>query len=268
MDLGVYSLFPDYRNLFKEENKHNVEVIFNIEASAPDITTNFDQTIYRLNRPAPLKELVDKYLMTDGKTIAESPLFDVQHPYENRDPRLLYSITCIGYPYNGTLITPDEVVNTGFGMKKYTPYSDNETIPLVTVSAFNYILIRYAEVLLTYAEAQNEVAGPDASVYDAINQVRQRVGVAMPEVEAGLTQEQMRQTIRRERTVELALEGLYYDDTLRWKTIETENNGPVHNSDGVVIDNRSFNPARDYLWPIPSNQIVQNPNLVQNPKWN
>ncbi|MDR2497750.1 MAG: RagB/SusD family nutrient uptake outer membrane protein [Tannerellaceae bacterium] len=267
LDLKVYDLFDDYRHMFMESHKHHVEVIFNIESSLPDFQTGYDQAIFRLNRPAPLKELVDTYQMIDGKSIDESPLFDKEHPYENRDPRLLYSITCIGYPYNGKPITQAEVVTTGFGQKKYTSYTDNTTIPLVERSAFNYILIRYAEILLTYAEAQNEANGPDNSVYNAINQVRARAGVNMPEIPGGLTKEQMREAIRLERRIELALEGLYYYDVLRWKTIEKENNGAMHNANGVEIVIRKFNPNRDYLWPIPNNQIVQNPSLVQNPNW-
>lgn len=89
----------------------------------------------------------------------------------------------------------------------------------------------------------------------------------MPEISAGLSQDEMRQVIRLERRIELALEGLYYSDILRWRTAEIENNGPVHNADGVVIAVRSFNKDRDYLWPIPFNQIVLNPNLEQNPHW-
>ncbi len=267
IESGVYTLFNDYRHMFMESNKHHAEVIFNIESSLPDFQTGYDSSIFRLNRPAPLKELVDKYLMTDGKSIAESPLFDKTQPYENRDPRLLYSITCVGYPYNGKPITKQDVMTTGFGQKKYTTYTDNETIPLVERSAFNFILIRYAEVLLTYAEARNETNGPDDSVYEAINQIRQRIGVEMPEISRGLTKDQMREAIRLERRVELAMEGLYYYDALRWKTIEKENNGAMHNADGVEVVIRKFNPARDYLWPIPYNQTVQNPNLTQNPNW-
>ena len=267
MDMNVYSLFNDYRHFFSETNKHNAEVIFNVESSLPDYQTTHDQTIFRLNRPAPLKELVDKYQMTDGKSIWESPLYDPEKPYENRDPRLHYSITAIGYPYNGKLIAKADVMTTGFGMKKYTTYTDDEEIPLVERSAFNSILIRYAEVLLTYAEAQNEASGPGASVYDALNQVRRRTGVAMPDVPAGLTKEQLREAIRLERRIELALEGLYYSDILRWKTAEIENNGTMHDADDINIVVRKFRPDRDYLWPIPYNQTVLNPNLVQNPNW-
>lgn len=230
-------------------------------------STNYDQDIWRLNRPAPLKELVDTYLCTDGKTIEESPLYNPAQPYENRDPRLLKSIVCIGYPYLGMTITKENVATTGFGVKKYTSYEDDVTIPLVERSAFNFILIRYAEVLLTYAEAQNEANGPDQSVYDAINQLRKRPDINMPEVPKGLTKDQMRNVVRRERRIELTFEGLYYSDILRWKTAEKENNGMMHNNEGIAVVERSFNPKRDYLWPIPYNQIVLNPNLEQNPNW-
>lgn len=267
MDLNVYELFNDYRHFFSEANKHNCEVIFNIESKIPEYTTSYDANIYRLNRPAPLKELVDVYLCTDGKTIEESAVYDPEKPYENRDPRLLKSINCIGYPYLGKITTLEDVVTTGFGVKKYTSYEDDVSIPLVERSAFNFILIRYAEVLLTYAEAQNEAVGPDQSVYDAINQLRRRPDIDMPEVPKGLTQDQMREVIRRERRVELTFEGLYYSDILRWKTAEKENNGVMHNYEGVEIVKRAFNPERDYLWPIPYNQTVLNPNLLQNPHW-
>ena len=268
MDLKVYELFNDYRYFFSEENKHNKEVIFNVEASEPDFTQNYNNEIVVLNRPSPLKELVDKYQMTDGKSIHESPLYDPAKPYENRDPRLHYTVTIVGYPYNGKLITPANVVTTGYGLKKYTSYRDDVERPQVSRTAFNNIYIRYAEVLLTYAEAQNEYNGPDESVYNAINAVRGRTGVNMPKIPEGLTKEQMREAIRLERRIELTFEGIYYSDILRWKTAEIENNGNMHNANGVPIVTRKFNPNRDYLWPIPYNQIVQNPNLVQNPGWN
>lgn len=267
MDMNTYQLFDDYRHFFSEANKHNAEVIFNIEAKLPEYPTDYDQSIWRLNRPAPLRELVDAYLCADGKPIEESPLYDPKRPYENRDPRLLKSIVCVGYPYLGKIITKEDVATTGFGVKKYTSYEDDVAIPLVERSAFNFILIRYAEVLLTYAEAQNEAAGPDASVYAAINRLRRRPDIHMPDLPAGLTQAQIREAIRRERRIELAFEGLYYSDILRWKTAEKENNGMMHNFEGVEVVKRAFDPKRDYLWPIPYNQILLNRHLQQNPNW-
>ncbi|MFC6102524.1 RagB/SusD family nutrient uptake outer membrane protein [Olivibacter domesticus] len=269
MDLGVYSLFDNYRALFMLENEENQEVIFNVSYQLPRFPNNFDHDIFMLNRPAPTKDLVDAYLMKDGEPITTSTQFNPARPYENRDPRLLQTVNCIGYPYNGQITTPGRVVTTGFGLKKYTSYPDNETIAIVSPnsSQINPILIRYAEVLLTYAEAQNEASGPDASVYTALNSLRQRPSVAMPTVEAGLDQEGMREVIRRERRVELAFEGIYYSDIKRWRIAEKVNNGPVYNHEGAVVSQRTFDAGRDYLWPIPADQVQLNPTLEQNPNW-
>lgn len=268
MDLGVYSLFPNYRDLFKRQNEHNSEVIFNVEFLAPRFTNNFDQPIYILNTPAPLKDLVDAYLMKDGLSIAESPLFNSSAPYENRDPRLHQTIAVIGYKYNGKIVQLSDVVNTGFGMKKWTSFADEINTAIIPPSTeLNPILIRYAEVLLTYAEAQNEAVGPDASVYNAINAVRARASVNMPPVEPGLTKEEMREVIRLERRIEHAFEGLYYADIRRWKTAEVVNNGPIYNYQGNPITVRTFDKARDYLWPIPYVEIQENKELEQNPNY-
>ena len=268
MDLNVYSLFPNYRELFMRQHEHNAEVIFNVEFLAPRFLNNFDQTTYVLNTPAPLKDLVDAYLMQDGQPIATSPLYDPAQPYENRDPRLHQTIAVIGYKFNGKVTQLANVVNTGFGLKKYTSFTDDTNNPVVAPSTdLNPILMRYAEVLLTYAEARNEHSGPDATVYAALNAVRSRPSVAMPAVPAGLSQEAMRAVIRNERRVELAFEGLYYSDIRRWRTAEIVNNGPIFNYVGKAITNRTFNKSRDYLWPIPFVQIQENPALQQNPNY-
>lgn len=269
MDLDAYSLFPNYRELFMLANEHNSEVIFNVEALAPKFVNNMDEPIYVLNTPAPLKDLVDAYLMNDGQPISTSPLFDPAHPYENRDPRLHQTIVVIGSKFNGKIVEHANVVNTGFGIKKYTSFSDEvNTTPTPTTSELNAILIRYAEVLLTYAEAQNEATGPDETVYAALNEIRGRPSVDMPDVEEGLSKEEMRAVIRNERRIELAFEGLYYSDIKRWKTAEIVNNGPILNYQGSVITNRTFDKDRDYLWPIPYVEIQKNPELEQNPNWN
>lgn len=269
IDLNAYSLFDNYREMFFQNNEHNVEVIFNVEYQSPRFTNSLDYQSYQLNRPAPLKDLVDSYLMIDGKTIEESPLFDVKRPFENRDPRLLQTINCIGYMFNGRITEPSHVVNTGFGLKKYTKYTDNEasTPTPQNTSEINPILIRYAEVLLTYAEAENETTGPNPLVYAAINELRKRPSVNMPAVEANLSKDEMRQVIRRERRIELAFEGIYYSDIKRWKIAETVNNQPGLNYQDKEVTMRKFDKDRDYLWPIPANQIQLNPNLEQNPNW-
>lgn len=269
MDLKAYALFPNYREMFRLQNENNSEVIFNVEFLAPRFTNNFDQSIYILNTPAPIKDLVDSYLMTDGKSIGNSSLYNPNQPYENRDPRLHQTIAVIGYKFNGKLTQLRDVVNTGFGLKKYTSFLDDVSTAVVPPNTeLNPIVIRYAEILLTYAEAQNENVGPDASVYLALNAIRARPSVKMVQVSPGLSKEEMRIVIRNERRIELAFEGLYYSDIRRWRTAEIVNNGAIFNYEGKPITNRTFNKNRDYLWPIPFTQIQENPQLIQNPGYN
>ena len=270
IDLETYELYPDYRGMYMPDNENNVEVIFDIQYSSPDHMSSMDHVAYILNRPAPLKDLLDAYLMTDGKSIDDSPLYDPENPYENRDPRLHQTIACVGYYFNGKIVTPNTFINTGFGQKKYTIYPDDETLENVSQgnSYLNFIVIRYAEVLLTYAEALNESEDtPSSEVYSALNELRERPTVSMPDIEQGLSKDEMREVIRLERRVELACEGHYYSDIRRWKTAEVVNNGPICDYKGDTISYRSFNPERDYLWAIPQSEIDLNKNLEQNPGW-
>lgn len=269
MDLNQYSLFPDYRGLFKLENENNSEIIWDIQFKLPEFGHSYDDGVDRHSNNSPLKELIDAYYMNDGMSIQESSLFDPLNPYENRDPRLYQSIRLMGKMYNGNIDTPQQLDQTGFGTKKFTTYSDNTTIAEIPggKSEINPIVIRYAEVLLTYAEAKNEAEGPVESVYNAINKVRNRPTVDMPDLAAGLTQEEMRQQIRHERRIELALEGKYIEDMKRWRTAEIEMNGSVHDWEGNLYEVRKFDSNRDYLWAIPTQEIDLNPNLQQNPGW-
>lgn len=268
MNLHKYSLFPNYRGLFMLQNEHNSEVIWDIEFKLPKFGHSFDDNATTHAHPAPLKGLADAYYMKDGKPASESSSFDPKHPYQNRDPRLYATIRLVGSMYNGQITKPDDVPETHFGDKKWTTYSDSTHIPTITggLSEINPIVIRYAGVLLIYAEAENEAVGPNQSVYDAINQIRQRTSVDMPKVKPGLSQDEMRKVIHHERRIELAMGGYYYNDIRRWGIAKKVMNGPVFGADGNVFENRTFQP-KDTLWAIPSNQIDLNPNLKQNPGW-
>ncbi|HEX5554213.1 MAG TPA: RagB/SusD family nutrient uptake outer membrane protein, partial [Chitinophagaceae bacterium] len=171
IDLAKYSLFPDYGGLFKVQNEHNQEVIWDIEFELPRFTNNFvDQATVHAD-PAPLKGLIDAYLMKDGKPASESSLYEPSDPYKNRDPRLYQTVRLLGSMFNGKVTKQSDVPETFIGAKKWTPYSDSSHMTEVTagLSAINPIVIRYAGVLLIYAEAENEAVGPVQSVYDAIN---------------------------------------------------------------------------------------------------
>jgi len=172
------------------------------------------------------------------------------------EPAVQASGKVVPYSYNAPS-------STGYEPNKFI---NVELMPIdySTKSEQDWILIRYAEVLLNYAEAQNEDVGPDASVYDAINAVRARPGVEMPAIPAGLSKEQMRTRIWNERRVELALEGLRYGDIKRWKLAETYiptlvDLGGIH---------RKFDPSKNYVFPFPQYEIDVNPNLEQNPGYN
>ncbi len=266
MGMG-YSLFPSYRDLFREANENNEEVIFDVQYKSPE-QGNFNElylgsyTVGGWSSVVPLQNMVDEYEMTDGQSIAESPLYDVDNPYDNRDPRLKQTISVPGATINGVVDHVGEF--GGYCFKKYTEYDEVGVVaptPYPTRSGLNAIVFRYAEMLLTYAEAKNEASGPDQSIYDAINDIRARPSVNMPPLPGGLTKEEMREAIRHERRVELLLEGTRYSDIRRWGIAEQVLNGLI-DAGGI----RTFNPGRDYLWPIPGKEFdIEDTQLTQNP---
>jgi starch-binding outer membrane protein, SusD/RagB family len=176
--------------------------------------------------------------------------------------------------------TPDAVGNTyiasttGFNIKKYI---NTEDFANPSNNGINIILIRYAEVLLTYAEAKIESNAIDQSVYDAINAIRNgRTDVSLPAIAGNLSPDELRTIVRQERVVELAFEGLHLQDIRRWKTAESVVPGPVYgityNDNGTskiiqVAVNRIFDAGKHYLWPIPQTERDQDPNLEPNPGW-
>jgi len=295
MDLNIYSIYPQYSKLFSYAAENNAEVILNKEF----IKDNFPVNVFGSMAPysqknsnntyVPTKRLVDTYTMSNGKDITETGSgFDPNNPYNARDPRLRFSIFVSGdalpdgktfrpEPNSGT---SDAIGNTylatstGFVLKKYI---NSEDYANPTNNGINIILLRYAEVLLTYAEAKIELNQIDQSVVDAINKVRQRADVNLPALPATLTQAQLRDAVRRERTTELAFEGLRTWDIRRWKIAESVIPGIVQGmtylANGqlttikVQAYEKIFDKSRHYLWPIPQKERELNPNLTQNPGW-
>lgn len=133
----------------------------------------------------------------------------------------------------------------------------------------NIPVIRYADVLLMYGEAENEANGPSADIYNAVNQVRERAGI--PDLPADLSKEALRRAIRIERMREFPGEGILYFDVKRWKTADS--NDPVFGLNHYVKDFRGENlykrvfTKKDYLWPIPQEAIDINNKLTQNAGW-
>ncbi|QEC51610.1 RagB/SusD family nutrient uptake outer membrane protein [Anseongella ginsenosidimutans] len=263
-----YGLFPDYRSLFLPENENNEEVIFDVQYIYPDGGNSFDLIGRQYNTNAPLQGLVDAYYMKDGLPANKSPLTPISDRYENLDPRFYATVVFPGDTFMGEEVEGDRFAITGYGLEKYTIYTeapspDDKKDLKGGQSETNYMVLRYADILLMYAEAMNEYSGPGPLVYEAVNAVRARAG--MPPFPAGLSQAEMRNEIRHERRIEFAGEGYYYNDIRRWKTAEVVMNGPVYTWENKEIEVRIFDPARDYWWPIPQTELDLNQNLTQNP---
>jgi starch-binding outer membrane protein, SusD/RagB family len=279
MDMQKYSLFPNYRGLFMPENQSNNEVIFEVVFQAPLYGHSFDLIHRQYNTACPLRDLIDAYLMADGSGISDSPDYNPNAYWENRDPRFRMTLVWPGSIYMGREVTESRFAYTGFTFKKYSVYDESNQWDNVILNAgasdINYQVIRYADILLMYAEAKTELDQIDQSVYDAINQVRARAGMvgvqhndpSLPTYVAMDDQAAMRQTIRLERRIEFAGEGFYLMDILRWRTAHISMNGPARNFRNDVLHQRLFREDRDYLWPVPLYQMDENPNLVQNPGW-
>ncbi|WP_282016543.1 RagB/SusD family nutrient uptake outer membrane protein [Marinifilum flexuosum] len=304
MDLAVYTIYPSYQEMFTYKGINNSEVIFDLQ-EMHEKQWNFTLQNYGPNSVGgwssgcPLQSLVDSYECTDGNTIDVSPLFDPNDPYANRDPRLTHSILYPGHDWRGgvfnsipgatypgrEIIAGDDLTDgtggqwnktaTGYNWLKYISEDDVDNGDYWN-GAIHFILIRYAEILLTYAEAKIENDDIDQSVYDAINEVRQRPDVNMPLITTGKSKEQLRTIVRRERRVELAFEGLRLMDIRRWKIAENVMPGvpegltytDPNSGEEVTLSwgERTFNPNKHYLWPIPQTEIDIS-HLEQNPGW-
>jgi iron only hydrogenase large subunit-like protein len=146
----------------------------------------------------------------------------------------------------------------------------------------NWIMFRYAEILLNFAEAENEFSGPTNEVYQVLTQLRARAGIEagagnLYGLTAGMSKEQMREAIHTERRIEMAFEEQRYWDIRRWKTAQAVYSQPVRglqivqvggvkNYNTITVRTTTFNEAR-YLYPIPYSEVVKNGNMVQNPGW-
>lgn len=269
---GVYDLYPHYDRLFTEEGEFSSESLFeiNFEGTAFDQGENFSvqiDTTLALRTPSvfwtPYGNLATSYLFTDGRPATSGTIYGDVHPqattndrFKNRDPRL-----------GATLYTREDVkpdgryiwnINTGnlnnsVAVKKYSWITRQQ---YEYGGPQNYYVIRYADVLLMYAEAQNEALGsPDQSVYDAVNKIRDRVG--MPHYPEGLTQEEMRLRIQDERRWEFALEHQRFFDLKRWDIL-VEKVYPIYPPGN---SRKKYTRPKAFTWPYPLQEMDRNPDL-------
>jgi len=256
-----YRLSPVFADIFQSKGQAgNKETIFSVNYLPPNSVNDWDLSYGDWISASALPSFVAEFECTDGLPWGESPLTDVENPMLNRDPRLDVTVFTGLIDFgDGRTHIPTLSFSTGYGIKKFLD-PDNLPYGYQTLSGQDAVVSRYAEVLLMYAEAQNEIAGPDATVYDAINSIRARVN--MPPLAGGLTKEQMREKIRHERKIELAYEGIRYFDLKRWRIA-----GEVLNAVKDGIHKYRWE-DRFYKWPIPQFQIdLSEGVLIQNPDY-
>lgn len=291
----------NYFDLFQtagegRQNRENIIVRqYGVSLTDRVVTHSYYRGTLENGNMNPTKSLADAYLMKDGLPITKSPLYKAPTTtldvFKDRDTRMSDTFMKRGDPMMTTKPIFD-VANlvfnkTGFMFRKTANVDDWNT----QASTIDRPILRYAEVLLTYAEALYESTGSisDADLDLTINRLRQRGGVAkLTNAFATTNSLNLRDEIRRERRVELAQEGFRYWDLIRWKTAEIELPKPVLGNyyfksefgtaavvqltpDNYILvqstNFRKFDPSKDYLWPLPINEIALNPALQQNPNW-
>ena len=302
MDLNQYSLDPAE----KANNAASPEVIFAISRSE-------SQSFERYNFPVrftegertsiagtyPSQQLVDAFQTLGGYDITlegnswrtTDPDFNLDEPYEGRDPRFARAILANGMSFKGTAIETfvggkdysatrsDLGTVTGYYLRRYIQESTSFTPENTVTNKHQWIVYRYAEVLLSFAEAANEALGSptDASLgmsaLEALNQVRANAG--MPNVTA-TSQSAFREAIRREWRVEFAFEDHRFWDIRRWNIasgvmgqldgVEIVKNGATLSYKRKVVETRTWSDKMN-LYPIPQAETFNNPNLTQNTGW-
>jgi starch-binding outer membrane protein, SusD/RagB family len=245
--------------------------------------TGIDEAGAGYNYLEPTEYLTDMYETSNGYAVKSTwvsaaaskdsfsyesadPAFDPLKPFENRDPRLKWTVMYEGSPYIGekfpaNTFTAASPAESNFATVKYIVHQTTGM-----QSDMNLIVMRYADVLLLYAEAlmeQNTLS--EAVTY--VNMVRNRPSVNMPGVPSAIAADQglLRNYIHQERIRELACEyGHVYFDLIRWGTwVDQMNNYWVANRHGATNAAATFN-DHNTLWPIPQDEMDLNPNLVQN----
>ena len=332
MQDGPYSLYTtgnpemDYNAIHRMTDLSGVSEVLYWRRYELGILTNHVQSYHRGYNGGATKSLVEDYLATDGLPISLSPLYQGDEVYENifenRDPRLRQTVlhpddqAIYNYGNHGPDVSRYPLVQgmTNTGQKNYTGYhiikvfDVNSAYATYNTSSTPAIVLRLAEAYLNYAEAKAELGTLTQEDLDmSINLLRDRVG--MPNMDLGNIPSDPRYVpewhsdpliveIRRERRIELFMEGFRYDDLRRWKwgkmlenkdygirwddayrqSIDPDGEVTVLTSEidgvpyldiykGTDFADPEFDESKHYLWPIPINAISQNPDLGQNPGW-
>ena len=304
IDLHYYSLMTDFQKVFTTQNipvGPNTENIFWRQ-------NGYNQNLEKNNGPigytsaggngrtSPSQNLVDAFPMKTGlSTMDGSSGYDLSDPYKDRDPRLKWTIFFNDQQwlnrhvelFEGGLDRPGGSVQqtkTGYYMRKFMGDFENASGGLYANTLHDWIFIRYAGILLDYAEAANEFEGPTAAVFQVLYDLRRRAGIEAGSdgyygLDPTMDQIKMRAAIQNERRIEMAFEEQRYWDIRRWKIAEKIYGQPVRGMDiqrtgngqvfynPVDIYHPAFKAPRMYLYPIPYTEVLKDERLVQNPGW-
>lgn len=301
INLNVYGLETNFNTLFTTRRSTTAKpevILAYLRATTTDVEANngpigFTNAASGDGRTSPTQDLVDAFPMQNGKAITDATSgYNPAAPYIGRDPRFQYTVLYNGVnwlskpleTFVGGVSNPSRNVvktKTGYYLRKLL--ADFSTATQYAVKDHNFIVFRYADVLLMNAEALNEYnASPTAEVYQALKDIRKRAGIAAGTdgnygLKAGMTQAEMRDAIRNERRIEFAFEEQRFWDLRRWKIAETVLNKNLSGmkilktSTGFtyekVVAGQVIFPARMYLYPIPYSETSRNRNLIQNTGW-
>jgi len=290
INLNQFELEPQFTDVFITRNR---ERIFGKQGGNNMTVENNNGPVgysagTNNGRTSPSQDLVDAFGMANGKAINDPQSgYNPNDPYADRDKRFYGTIFYTGSPwlsrpvetYEGGADKPGgtkQQTKTGYYLRKFM--GNYETAVNYGNINHDFILFRYAEIILNYAEARNErLANPDHEVYAAVESIRDRAGLNPFQLPTGMSKADMQQVIRNERRKELAFEEHRFYDVRRWKTAEQEFNKEVK---GMLLYKTGagliFQPIpllkmnfeqKMYLAPIPFSEVIKNPMMKQNPGW-
>ena len=300
--LKAYSLIQSgrtgYINIFIQ--KQNSEVIlakqsgndFNLETTNAPVGYIVNN-VQSNGRTSPTQDFVNAFSMLNGLPITDPASgYSAADPYKNRDPRFDATIFYNGSrwlnrsveTFEGGLDRPNKSTanqtRTGYYLRKFL--SDFSTSSAYSSASHNFVYFRYAEILLNYAEALNEV-GRTADAAAQIIEIRKRAGItagtnARYGIPAGISQTDMRTYIQNERRIELSFEEHRFWDLRRWKIANTELNKTLNGIKITKAANNTFTyqmvqvanivfQDKLYYMPIPYNETITDANLKQNFGW-
>lgn len=298
MDLHVFQLEPVFSDIFLKVPNNEMILYKHIDQGTSIESSNGPvgyPTAGGSGLTSPTQELVDAFGMKNGLPVSDAASgYDPNNPYEDRDPRFYKTILYNGAKWLGKKIetfeggkdkpgTSNTQTLTGYYMRKFMGNFEDE--PKYSNHSRDFIYIRYAGLLLDYAEALNEYSGPVQDVYDQLTAIRKRAGIDpgadnLYGLKPGMTKEEMRLAIRLERRVELAFEEQRFYDIRRWKIAENVYTQPLHGMkisvyeatgeltyNKVPIVTPAFSAPKMYRYPIQYNTLIKNDNLEQNPGW-